>query len=148
MKKKQLEDYCAAEFQNMALVLNELSSVVRPGKEQYSVADIAAISTFIHNFYNGVENIIKRLLIAENVTVQSSPSWHKELLKTAAEKDIVSKEMHDTLSEYLAFRHFFIHAYAFIVEWEEMKALAEDVNNVFESFKFAVNDYINKKYSL
>ena len=63
--KQQLKKYCEAEFDNIDAVISEIFIVVVPGKTEYSTAELAAIATFIHNFYNGIENILKRILIYE-----------------------------------------------------------------------------------
>ncbi len=53
MKREQLKEYCDAEFENIDAVSIELFSVVKNKKSKYSTAELAAIATFIHNFYNG-----------------------------------------------------------------------------------------------
>ena len=67
MTKNQLSKYCDAEFENIETVTAELWSVVESGKSEYSIAELAAIATFLHNIYNGVENILKRVLRANQV---------------------------------------------------------------------------------
>lgn len=63
MTKRQLKEYCEAEFENIDFVTSELLSVVKSKKTKYSTPELAAIATFIHNFYNGVENMLKRVLL-------------------------------------------------------------------------------------
>jgi vacuolar-type H+-ATPase subunit D/Vma8 len=62
MLKHQLKEYCEAEFENIDTVVCELFSVVKTEKSEYSTAELAAIATFIYNCYNGIENILKRIL--------------------------------------------------------------------------------------
>lgn len=57
MTKKQLKEYCKAEFENIDSVLSELFSVIKDKKSEYSIPELAAIATFIHNFYNGIEKL-------------------------------------------------------------------------------------------
>lgn len=139
MLNQQLREYCAAEFENIETVLSELHFVIRPGKADYSVAELAAMATFVHNCYNGVENILKRVLLSQQTAIKDSPTWHKELLKTSFDKGIVSEELYEILSNYLSFRHFFIHAYSFNVRWEELRPLVEKLENTIMEFKSAIN---------
>ena len=144
MTREQLKDQCEAEFENIQAVLEELRSVVRPGKADYTVADLAAIATFMHNAYNGVENILKRILYYKNVKLRTDATWHKDLLKQAADIGIISNNLHATLSDYLSFRHFFVHAYSFTLRWEELKPLSDGIEETMAEVKSAVISYIGK----
>lgn len=62
MESHRLKEYCEAEFENIDTVVSELFSVVRAKESGYALAELAAIATFIHNFYNGIENILKKPL--------------------------------------------------------------------------------------
>jgi len=79
MIKQQLKEYCEAEFENIDTVVSELFSVVSAGKSDYSIAELAAIATFLHNCYNGIENILKRVLLSGDVKIEDTPTWHKDL---------------------------------------------------------------------
>jgi hypothetical protein len=144
MTKKQLSEYCDAEFENIDSVLSELTLVVKPKKQKYSIADLAAIATFIHNCYNGIENILKRILVYLNIDTKETHTWHKDLLKTSFDKKIVSENLYNALSNYLSFRHFFVHAYSFTLRWEELKPLANSLKDTVEEFRTAIHDYISK----
>lgn len=144
MTRQQLKEYCEAEFENIDSVISELFSVVKTEGHDYSIPELAAIATFIHNFYNGIENIIKRVLAFKQIGIKDSPTWHKDLLKASSDQRVISNDLYDTLSIYLSFRHFFVHAYSFTLRWEEMKPLVEDIENALKRFKFAIYDYIDK----
>lgn len=96
MTRQQLKEYCEAEFENIDAVISELFSVI-DAKPDYSIADLAAIATFIHNFYNGIENILKRALLYNKTEVKDSPTWHKDLLKISTEKRIIPHALYDSL---------------------------------------------------
>ena len=66
----------------------------------------------LHNFYNGIENILKQIILSKKIEVPGGESWHKELLELALAKEFISKDCTNNLAQYLAFRHFFSHAYA------------------------------------
>jgi hypothetical protein len=138
MTKQQLREYCEAEFENIDTVLSELSRVAAHEKTEYSVAELAAIATFIHNFYNGLENILKRILMFEKTALKDAPTWHKNLLQTSLNKNIISAELYDSLSNYLSFRHFFVHSYSFTLRWNELKPLVDDLEVTWETFRSSV----------
>ena len=73
MQKRQLREYCEAEFENIDTVMLQLFSIVKTEKSEYSTAELAAIATFIHNCYNGIENILKRILSFNQIEMKEAP---------------------------------------------------------------------------
>jgi len=98
MTKHQLKEYCEAEFENIDAVTSELFSVVKTEKSEYSTPELAAIATFIHNCYNGVENVLKRALSFNQIEMKDTPTWHKDLLKTSLDIGIVTNDLYNTYS--------------------------------------------------
>lgn len=135
MSNQQLKEYCAAEFENIDAVFAELFNVVQPDKAEYTAAELAAIAVFVHNCYNGIENILKRVLLSRNIRSINTPTWHKDLLKSAFENRFISESLYETLSTYLSFRHFFVHAYSFSLKWDELKPLVESLSDTVSAFK-------------
>ena len=74
MTKHQLKEYCSAEFENIDAVLSEIVVVISADKSRYTTVELAAISTFIHNCYNGVENIIKKVLAYKQLETTNTPT--------------------------------------------------------------------------
>ncbi len=142
MTKNELKKYCDNEFINIDRIMNELSLVYKPDKSEYTLSEQAAISAFIVNIYSGFENILKQMLLFDKLDVDDSPSWHEKVLKKSNEIGILPPELFQTLAKYLAFRNFFIYAYIFNITMEELKVLADAVNDVLTKFKTEVNEYI------
>jgi hypothetical protein len=94
-----------------------------------------------------VENILKRVLRANQVKVEDSPTWHKDMLKTSSDIEIISNDLYVDLSDYLSFRHFFVHAYSFTLKWEELKPLVDRLEGVLNKFKSSIYKYINELQS-
>lgn len=144
MTSQRLKEYCEAEFENISTVTSELFSVVEAGKSDYSVPELAAMATFIHNCYNGVENILKRALLFRDIKMKDTPTWHKDLLRMSLDAGIITGDLYEWLTTYLSFRHFFVHAYSFALRWDDMKPLVEGIEETLIKFESAINDHINK----
>jgi len=121
-----------AEKENVNYTLTNLKDVI--DRDKKSVVELAAMATFIRNFYNGIENILKQCLKASGVDISKSEMWHKELLKISDYDKIISEYMSDKLLEYLTFRHFFVHGYVFMLEEEPLDELVDNVFEIWANF--------------
>lgn len=139
MTKNRIKEYCEAEFENIDLTIAELDLIVKSDKSVYSTGELAAMATFIHNFYNGIENILKQILSLKKKKTRNGASWHKDLLKSSVEANIISSDLCAKLADYLSFRHFFIHGYGFTLKWLALKPLVANINRTLQDFKSAVN---------
>jgi len=144
MTKEQLKDYCLAEFENIEKVLSELNQVIKPGKIEYANFELAAICAYVHNFYNGIENLIKRVAAFQKVSIKETPTWHKDLLNSAMEIGLIDPDLHEVLSDYLSFRHYFVHSYCFSIEWEKLKPLVEKLENTCQAVRGSIFSYIER----
>lgn len=121
------------ELENMDTVVNILLN--EKSKKNHSQIELAGIATYIHNFYNGVENILKQILKSKGIVIEDSAFWHKELLERSIEKKIVSVSLSENLSEFMSFRHFFVHSYSFILNEKKLKDLHKKVFKTYDKFK-------------
>ena len=48
--------------------------------------------------------------------------------------DVISEELSDRFYVYLTFRHFFVHAYGFMLEEAQLKDLANNISKVWNDF--------------
>jgi hypothetical protein len=121
-----------AEYEAIKHVLSALPD--RP-LSTLSQLEIAGVAALVHNFYNGIENILKQVFPAKSFPVPEGESWHRDLLLAAAEKNIISEDLLNNLKRYLAFRHYFSHAYALDLFPERMEPLVTDATALFTEFK-------------
>ena len=121
------------EFENIERVVAELpDSSMLPG---LSSLELAGVATHLHNFYNGIENVLKQIVIASGKKLPAGPSWHQDLLTKAVADNIISDSTAKELKRYLAFRHFFSHAYSFDLDKERMIPLVDGIQRTMSSFR-------------
>jgi len=129
-----------AELENIDEVFKEIPSHQK--LPYLSTLELAGVAALLHSFYNGIENILKQILSAYNIVIPEGKSWHKELLEISVKSEIISEECKNSLGQYLAFRHFFSHAYAFDLYSEKMEPLVEDSEKIYSIFKKEISKYL------
>ena len=138
-----LREKVDVELENISTVLDELEKIKdEPSK---TIVELAGIGTFLHNFYTGIENILKQILHDEDIPIPFSDSWHRDLLILASKEKIINETTRVQLTKYLAFRHFFVHAYSFLLDERELKLLVDDVFDTHSTFKEEINAFISER---
>jgi uncharacterized protein YutE (UPF0331/DUF86 family) len=129
----KLTDRVEAELENIQEVLNRLPSATK--LSSIKDLELAGVATLLHNFYNGNENIIKQIISSKGVSIPQGPSWHRDLLDLALKHKVINKTAWRSLKQFLGFRHFFNHAYAFRLEVNRMRPLVKTAPRLFDSIK-------------
>ncbi len=129
-----------AELENIDELFNELP--LFPKLPYLSILEIAGVAALLHNFYNGLENILKQIFVAEEIPIPVGKSWYKELLENAVKENIISEECKTALGEYLAFRHFFSHAYALDLYSEKLEPLVRNSSEIYSLFKKEIARFV------
>lgn len=132
-----LKEKIDIDIENIDRVFEELPN--HDILSQLSILELAGVATLLHNFYNGTENIIKRILIEKGISIPQGSAWHKDLLNLAVKENIISLQVKELLGEFLAFRHFFNHAYALDLYAERMAPLVKSAPELYKAFKIEIS---------
>jgi hypothetical protein len=105
-----------------------------------NTVEVMALATFLHAFYNGVENVFKRVSIHLNGGPPRGEIWHSRLLDRMAQPGknrpaLISHFLRERLRYYLNFRHMFRHAYSFELQWSKMAPLVLEVQEVLRQLE-------------
>ena len=129
---------------------NQIDKVIEKIKEikdETAEIDKAALATFLMNFYNGIENIMKRCAKEYYKKMPIGEDWHKKLLQQSCvynknKVSIFDKETTDKLYAYLTFRHLFIHGYWFKLNQDKMKLLLDNITDLWQKIKNQLAEFI------
>ncbi len=129
-----------AELENIDRIFDSLP--LHTQLPNLSTLELAGVAALLHNFYNGIENILKQILISKDLVIPSGISWHKQLIDLCINENVLSENMGNVLGQYLAFRHFFTHAYALDLYSEKMEPLVENAMDTYSLFKNELTKYL------
>jgi hypothetical protein len=121
--------------------LHEVRNSFSPQVKDYSLEP--AMGTYLMNFYNGVENILKRISKEYYQAIPKGESWHKELLVLSysppgGKAAILSQSIVEKLHQYRNFRHRFVSGYGFQLKGEKMLELIDNIGPLWDDIKKAV----------
>ena len=127
-----------AEKANVEAAIRNLEDVIV--RRERTVVELAAIGVFLHNIYNGMENILKQTLKLKGIQIPRSENWHKELINLSVSNEVITESLSDELFEYLTFRHFFVHAYGFMLEEAPLEVLADNIPGLWMRFMSEIDN--------
>jgi len=128
----KLHERIEAEMENIQEVIKRIPSAAK--LSSLNELELAGVATLLHNYYNGIENVVKQIVASKTVNIPQGQNWHRNLLDLALKHNVINKTVWASLKQFLAFRHFFSHAYAFYLEPERMRPLVQLAPKVFAGF--------------
>lgn len=110
------------------------------------LVQVTALASVLHSFYNGVESIF--IIIAKEIddAVPSGDRWHRDLLEQMGmanefREAVLPLPIQLQLQNYLAFRHYYRHAYSFFLRWEELRELVLPLTAVWDQTRTVLNQF-------
>lgn len=142
MSASELREETAIECEAIERMLAEIASLRRDvaGREP-TTREVAGAGLFLVSFYNGVENILKRLWLHHRMPQPTGETWHLELLKGFCEPPreglpcLLDAALERDLPPYRRFRHVVRHTYGFQLRWDQMRPGLESARDVFQRFR-------------
>lgn len=130
------KEYIEAEYEAI-----EKTLTILPQKplSQLSELELGGVAILLNNFYNGVENILKQTFQKQSLKLPEGPAWHQTLIISAVNENIISAKLSNDIKEYMSFRHFVAHGYAFNLDPERLQELTDNILKVFKEFKSEIN---------
>lgn len=127
--------------------LREVRNRFAPDKKDYFIEP--TMGTYLMNFYNGVENIIKRICKEYFLTMPKGESWHRELLVLSynppvGKIPIFSSDIVARLQPYKNFRHRFVSGYGFRLDGEKMMGLVNNIDDLWMDVRESILVFFNK----
>jgi hypothetical protein len=128
MTVEELQEAIHIELELIESTLLELSSLRSDVTDKEpTVCEKTAAASFMAQFYNGIENILKRISHYHSIPLPKGDLWHVELFKRfclPAYKDLpvlFDKTLALQMATYRKFRHVVFHGYGFQLDWDRMK---------------------------
>ena len=138
----------AAEREQLQRLLSGIHALLAKCRDTAPAEiELSALAATLRSFYTGVENIFKRVAVELDGKPVRGDAWHRELLlrtktPTARHPALLSEELHDTLNEYLRFRHVFRNAYSFDLDWRKMSPLVLRLEATFQKLENALDNFL------
>ncbi len=151
---RRLQSEINQEILSLEALLRELETLKpRLAQKEISNLDLRAAGSILHDSYNGVENIFRRVAQELNGGLPAGEDWHKQLLTDMSldvkgvRPPLVSEDLKLKLQKYLGFRHIFRNVYGFHLEQEQIKVMVKEFPRILSWLRreiAAFQEYLDK----
>lgn len=149
MTTGELEEEISIELDLIESTVQELLSLkIDLENRGPTVREKTAAASFMAQFYNGIENILKRISRFKSVPLPKGDSWHIDLFKRfcAPPYDdfpaLFDEHLALNMSAFRKFRHVVHHGYGFQLKWDHMQEGIAITGDVFGRFKANLSNYL------
>jgi hypothetical protein len=148
VNQADLREEIAIELEAMTQVVAELLALQQDvaGRE-VTVREKTAAAAFLAQFYNGLENILKRISYYDDVPLPEGDAWHVELFQRFVLPhdnlpQLFDNELAAHLAPYRRFRHVVFHSYGFQLDWARMAEGVQGIQSVFAKFEASIATFL------
>ncbi len=151
MNGSKLHEELSSELDLMEVTVQELIALRRDVADREPTnREKTAAAGFLAQFYNGVENILKRICRFYNVSLPKTETWHIDLFTRFCQPSqeplptLFDETLALDLTGFRKFRHVVHHGYGFLLDWQRMAEGIDKVEDVFVRFKANVSGIWNE----
>lgn len=133
----------------MEIIVSELNALQRDlAQRKPTIREKTAAAAFLAQFYSGIENILKRICLANDVTLPSGDTWHVELFQRfcapgyASLPILFDEELAVSIAPYRRFRYVAFHSYGFQIQWKNMQEGVMHLQEAFDHFRASALAYL------
>lgn len=111
--------------------------------------EMGGIALNLHDFYNGVENLLRRVALGLGEGLPIGSDWHSRLLKNMAlpipqvRPKVIAEETQKELEEFLRFRHLVRHTYGHDLKWAEVRNRLNSLGPVYKDFVEDIEEFLS-----
>jgi hypothetical protein len=149
MKPAELGEEIAVELEALEATVDELLALQRDvAHREPTVREKTAAAAFLAQFYNGIENILRRISRYHNVPLPTGETWHVDLFQRFCRPShpalpaLFDEALASALAPYRRFRHVAFHGYGFQLDWSRMAEGVVNLQDMFSQLKAVLSDYL------
>jgi hypothetical protein len=150
VKPDELREEIAVELEALEATVNELLGLQRDvAHREPTVREKTAAAAFLAQFYNGIENILKRISYYHGVPLPVGETWHVDFFQQFCSPShpnlpvLFDAALASALAPFRRFRHVAFHSYGFQLDWSRMAEGVARVQDVFSQVKASLFDYLD-----
>ena len=157
MKPSELKADVQGELEQMRVVVRELVALRRDvAGRGPTLREKVAAAGFLAQFYNGVENVLKRISKYHGAALPEGDRWHAELFSrfcsppapADVEREVpllFDRALAAEMAKYRGFRHVARASYGIVLDWKLMAEGVERLEETFSRFEQAVLRYLDTR---
>jgi predicted nucleotidyltransferase len=136
-----LKDLVEDELAALERIVKAVQEGVSSEEETPSQFAMNALASYLHQFYTGCERILERMAVRVDGGLPGGAFSHANLLAQMAHElpgvrpAILNERLWLSLQDYLAFRHFFRHAYGYTLEWAKLRPLVMGLSATYNDLQ-------------
>jgi len=145
MTFEELREAIELELKNMETIVSELVALRKDTEDRIPAnREKTAASAYLAQFYNGVENILKRISVFFNEPLPKGDTWHIDLFTRfclPSEKPLpvlFDESLKMDLTAMRKFRHVVHHGYGFLLDWTRLLDGINKIEDIFNRFRTRV----------